>query len=108
MLFWWNIHYGYVGLSVGFDENVLLFGSNTQQFFHSFLKADTPDDVTSIKIGFMLYKKFGKFAENLIYQDILNILNDTSIDQMPDSKQIHWCYNEQNPNMIKRWKDLIW
>lgn len=73
----------------------MLFGSNTQQFFHSFLKADTPDDVTSIKIGFTLYKKFGKFADSLTYQDVLDMLDRTSINQMPDSKKIHWCYNEK-------------
>lgn len=29
---WSNIHYGYVGLSVGFDEDTLLKGSDIQQF----------------------------------------------------------------------------
>uniref|UniRef100_UPI000364C674 polymorphic toxin type 44 domain-containing protein n=1 Tax=Faucicola boevrei TaxID=346665 RepID=UPI000364C674 len=100
---WSNIHYGYVGLSVGFGEQVLLFGSTSQQVFNKATKgADTPDDVTAIKIGFQLYEKFGKFAEKLTYQDVLNILDKTAVVKMPNSKHIHWCYNTDNPDRIKK------
>lgn len=100
---WSNIHYGYVGLSAGFDERTLIDGSNTQQILnYNTQGGDTIDDDTAIKIGFKLYEKFGKFAENLTYQDVLDMLDKTNIDQMSKSKQVHWCYNEQNPNRIKR------
>lgn len=102
---WSNIHYGYVGLSVGFDENTLLAGSDFQQFLHNAKKgtwgADTPDDRTTMKMGFILFKKFGKYADNLTFQDVLNILDNTSINSFPESKQTHWCYNSHNPNKVE-------
>lgn len=91
---WSNIHYGYVGLSVGFDENTLLLGSNTQQFFQSFLKTDTPDDITTMKISFELHKKFGKYAEKLKPQDVLDILDKTPQSKFPTSKKTHICHDK--------------
>ena len=101
---WSNIHYGYVGLSIGFDEKTLLDGSDLQQVLHSGTKgADTLDDKTAMKIGFSLYKTFGKYADNLNYQDILNILDKKPIKgNFEDSKQVHWCFNILNPNRIKQ------
>lgn len=100
---WSNIHYGYVGLSAGFDERTLIDGSNTQQILnYNTQGGDTIDDDTAIKIGFKLYEKFGKFAEKLTYQDVLDLLDKTDVSKIPNSKQVHWCYNEQNPNRIKR------
>ena len=56
---WSNIHYGYVGLSVGFNENTLIKGSNFQQFLQNLkgltLGADTPDDRTTMEMGFALF-----------------------------------------------------
>lgn len=102
---WSNIHYGYIGLSVGFEENTLLTGSDFQQFLHNVKKgtwgADTPDDRTTMKMGFTLFKKFGKYAENLTFQDVLNILDTTSINSFPESKQTHWCYNSRNPDKVE-------
>lgn len=70
-----NINYGYVGFSVGFSKKLLLLSSGAQQLFNKATKgADTPNDVTAIKIGFQLYKKFGKFSEKLTHQDVLDIL----------------------------------
>ena len=55
---WSNIHYGYVGLSVGFDEDTLLKGSDIQQFILEskniitklkLPSGDTNDDKTTIK-----------------------------------------------------------
>lgn len=100
---WSNIHYGYVGLSAGFDERILIDGSNFQQILNYNTQGGDPiDDDTAIKIGFKLYEKFGKFAEKLTYQDVLDLLDKTDINQMPESKQVHWCYHQDNPNRIKK------
>lgn len=108
---WSNIHYGYVGLSVGFSEQALLSGSWVQQAGSDIIsafkerrlpRADTLDDNTAMKIGFELYKKRGKFAGKLTPEDILYILDNTPQNQLPNSKQIHWCNNPSNPNRIKK------
>ena len=39
---------------------------------------DTLDDITSMKIGFELYHRFGKYAEKLTSQHILDALVNTS------------------------------
>ncbi|OBX60317.1 hypothetical protein A9Z63_05345 [Moraxella lacunata] len=107
---WSNIHYGYVGLSVGFSEQALLSGSWVQQVGSDIIsafkerrlpRADTLDDNTAMKIGFELYKKRGKFADKLTPEDMLYIFN-TPQNQLPNSKQIHWCNNPSNPNRIKK------
>ena len=104
---WSNIHYGYVGLGVGFDENTLLDGSDLQQVLHPGTRgADTLDDKTAMKIGFSLYKTFGKYADNLTYQDILNILDKKPIrGNFEDSKQVHWCFNSLNSNHLQTIKE---
>lgn len=88
---WSNIHYGYIGLSVGFDENTLLNGADLAQIIDSKGRnaEDTGDDKTAIKIGFNLYYKYGRFAENLSAQDILDAL-DAAI--MTESKLRHICF----------------
>ena len=87
---WSNIHYGYVGLSVGFDEDMLLNGADLAQIIDS--KGgnveDTNDDKTSIKIGFSLYYKYGKYAEGLTANDILEALDNAT---MTESKLKHVC-----------------
>lgn len=87
---WSNIHYGYVGLSVGFDEDMLLNGADLAQIIDSKGNnaEDTDDDKTSIKIGFTLYYKYGKYADGLTANDILEAL-DTAI--MTESKLKHVC-----------------
>lgn len=87
---WSNIHYGYVGLSVGFDENTLLNGADLAQVIDSKggNAEDTGDDKTSIKIGFALYYKYGRYAEGLTAQDILDAL-DAAL--MTESKLKHVC-----------------
>ncbi len=103
---WSNIHYGYVGLSVGFSEDTLISGSDIQQFFENLGKgkfgADTPDDRTAIKIGFKLFKRFGKYAINLNYQDVLDILDSTPQKQFENTKWIHWCHDPINPHKVKK------
>ena len=87
---WSNIHYGYVGLSVGFDEKTLLGGADLAQVIDSSggNAEDTGDDKTSIKIGFALYYKYGRYAEGLTAQDILNALDSS---MMTESKRKHVC-----------------
>lgn len=90
---WSNIHYGYVGLSVGFDEKVLLRGAASAQFIDSRGSnlEDAIDDITAIKIGFRLYTKFGTYAENLTYLDILEELESESDEVFPESRKKHIC-----------------
>ncbi|MCK1970529.1 polymorphic toxin type 44 domain-containing protein [Franconibacter sp. IITDAS19] len=98
---WSNIHYGYVGLSVGFSEWELLKGSSLEQHMTPGAEGDdTLDDITSMKIGFSLYHRFGKMADALTAQDILDALDNTPQTSMPVSKQKHWCWNEDNPDEI--------
>ncbi|WP_446028480.1 polymorphic toxin type 44 domain-containing protein [Lelliottia amnigena] len=98
---WSNIHYGYVGLSVGFSEELLLSGSTWEQnMTPGAVGDDTLDDITSMKIGFSLYHRFGRMADALTAQDILDALDNTSQTSMPVSKQKHWCWNEDNPDEI--------
>lgn len=92
---WSNIHYGYVGLSVGFSKQTLLSGSNIQQALNFNIKgADTLDDVTTIKIGFKLFEEFGKFAENLTYQHVLNAIDNTPRESFNESKLPHVCIDK--------------
>lgn len=98
---WSNIHYGYVGLSVGFSESLLLKGSNLEQnMTPGAMGDDTIDDVTSMKIGFELYRRFGKYAEKLTFQHILDALVNTSVKGFSESRTDHWCWNERNPERI--------
>lgn len=106
---WSNIHYGYVGRSIGFTEKELLQGSDLQQRIKENKKTlwekrrftsrgDSIDDITTMKMGFKLFNNFGKNAENLTYKNILNNISDT---KLPVSRQKHWCYDNKNPNRIK-------
>ncbi|MGC0826243.1 polymorphic toxin type 44 domain-containing protein [Pantoea agglomerans] len=100
---WSNIHYGYVGLSVGFSEELLLSGSTWEQnMTPGAVGDDTLDDVTSMKIGFALYHQHGKMAETLTTTDILNALDNTPVKSLPVSKQKHWCWNERNPDKVEQ------
>jgi len=100
---WSNIHYGYLGLSVGFSEELLLKGSAWgQNMTLGAMGDDTLDDITSMKIGFKLYRRFGKYAENLTFQHILDALVNTSAKDLSESRTDHWCWNEKNPEQIDR------
>jgi hypothetical protein len=96
---WSNIHYGYLGLSLGFDEFTLLTGSNLAQIATAGTKGfDTKDDDTAIKIGFSLHEKFGKYAEGLTAKNVLDALEQVNAkSEMPNAKQIHWCWHLDNP-----------
>lgn len=100
---WSNIHYGYVGLSVGFDESLLLKGSTWEQkMTPGVIGDDTVDDVTSMNIGFGLYHKYGIFADGLTAQHILDALEFTAENKLPHSRDDHWCWNIKNPERIPR------
>lgn len=99
---WSIIRYGYVGLSIGFSEELLLAGSTWEQnMTPGAVGDDTLDDITSMKIGFSLYHRFGKMADTLTARDILDALENTSQTSMPVSKQKHWCWNEENPDEVR-------
>ncbi|PVZ79397.1 hypothetical protein C9426_33740 [Serratia sp. S1B] len=100
---WSNIHYGYVGLSVGFTESLLLKGSTWEQnMTPGAVGDDTLDDVTSMKIGFKLFHQHGKYAETLSANHILDALEITANNLLPVSKQQHWCWNMENPDHIEQ------
>lgn len=98
---WSNIHYGYVGLSLGFTESELLTGSAIQQRMQDndgkTSGGDTSDDITCMKIGFKLFHKYGKDAINLKAIDILEALDKTPVNLLKVSKKTHWCSNPKNP-----------
>jgi hypothetical protein len=103
---WSNIHYGYVGLSVGFDETTLRAGSHLAQLLTQGTEGfDTKDDATAINIGFALYKEFGKDAACLTPEAVLTAVDRVPAESdMPESKQIHWCWHPKNPNPTKHSK----
>ena len=87
---------------MGFTESELLAGSNIQQMKHSASSSgtnggDSRDDVICMKIGFELYKKFGKSAISLSALNILDILDKTPPSLLQTSKRIHWCMDPKNP-----------
>ncbi|HCJ7369309.1 TPA: PAAR domain-containing protein [Enterobacter hormaechei subsp. xiangfangensis] len=99
---WSNIHYGYVGLSVGFSESLLLKGSTWEQnMTPGAIGDDTVDDVTSMKIGFALFHQHGKYADSLAVINILDALEQTPNVLLPHSKEKHWCWNTDNPDKIE-------
>lgn len=79
--------------NVGFDEDTLLNGADLAQIIDSKGKnvEDTGNDKTSIKIGFALYYKYGKYAEGLTAKDILDAL-DAAV--MTESKLRHVCFTK--------------
>ena len=61
---------------------------------------DTIDDITSMKIGFKLFHKYGRYAENLTGKIILDLLNDLDDDLLPYSRDLHWCWHLDNPGRV--------
>ena len=110
---WSNIHYGYVGRSIGFTEKVLLSGSDIQQKIMSVYSkfsgeggetkgGDSIDDITSVKLGFRLYEEFGKYAESLTASYLLSILADMRENELPKSKRVHVCWDPESPDCYKQ------
>ena len=92
---WSNIHYGYVGLSAGFSQELLLKGSNLAQVLDNSGDNDPIDDITAIKIGFTLFEKFGNFAEKLTYHDVFKEILSKSNSDFPDARKVHICLEKK-------------
>lgn len=91
---WSNIHYGYVGRSVGFTANELLTGSNIAQYVSDAVRleinGDTMDDKTAIKIGIGLYEKYN-LSKNITASILLREINSQPNNKLPVSKFKHYC-----------------
>ena len=92
---WSNIHYGYVGRSVGFTANELLTGSNIAQYVSNAVQreisGDTTDDKTAINIGIELYEKHN-LSKDITASIILSKINSQSDGSFPVSKTTHYCF----------------
>lgn len=90
---WSNIHYGYVGRSVGFTANELLTGSNIAQFVSNVVRleisGDTIDDKTAMKIGIDLYEEYN-LSKNITASIVLRKINSTD-RSFPVSRTEHYC-----------------
>lgn len=91
---WSNIHYGYVGRSVGFTANKLLTGSNIAQYVSNAVQreisGDTTDDKTAIKIGIELYEKHN-LSKDITASIILRKITSQPNSKIPVSKVKHYC-----------------
>ena len=91
---WSNIHYGYVGRSVGFTANELLTGSNIAQYVSNAVQreisGDTTDDKTAIKIGIELYEKHN-LSKDITASIILRKITSQTNSEIPVSKVNHYC-----------------
>ena len=91
---WSNIHYGYVGRSVGFTANELLTGSNIAQYVSNAVQreisGDTTDDKTAIKIGIELYEKHN-LSKDITASIILRKITSQPNSKIPVSKVNHYC-----------------
>lgn len=94
---WSNMHYGYVGMAVGFDEDVLLDGAGLAQLLSDLVKQkklppgygghqgwrrfDPLSDRAAIRMGVTLYKSHPKSVSS---HDLLRmIIGSTSITTRP-------------------------
>ncbi|MDC0835975.1 S8 family serine peptidase [Geitlerinema sp. CS-897] len=67
---WSNIHYGYVGASVGFDRSTLQFGANLHE---QFTGVNDDSDVIAVDIGISLWQKYaGNISKNLLHELIIS------------------------------------
>ena len=91
---WSNIHYGYVGRSVGFTANELLTGSNIAQYVSNAVQreisGDTTDDKTAINIGIELYEKHN-LSKDITASIILRKITSQPNSKIPVSKVNHCC-----------------
>lgn len=93
---WSNIHYGYVGRSVGFTRNELMKGSDVQQKFKEVTSGnwsgagDTKDDETAMLIGIDLYEKYS-LSKNVTTYKILDEIVSKENSKFPISKVKHYC-----------------
>ena len=53
-----------------------------------------------MNIGFSLFKEFGKYAEELTAQDILNALESESDNVLTESRDEHWCIKNSSNDSL--------
>lgn len=71
---WSNLHYGYVGTSVGFDEFTLISGANAGEFFGA--GGNDPMDDAITRIGIRMWKDYGEnIDEHQIAREIVRRKN---------------------------------
>ena len=107
---WSNIHYGYVGMSSGYDESTLLDGAGLEQRGTNFLRGevsvrtgntggqrdwDNIADRETISLGISLFRKYGTLANGLTAQVVLNSLE--RIKSLENSRLIHVCLDKNEP-----------
>lgn len=92
---WSNIHYGYVGRSVGFTANELLTGSNIAQYVSNAVQreisGDTTDDKTAMQIGIELFETY-PLSRDITATKILNQIISKPDSSFPKSKVKHYCF----------------
>lgn len=92
---WSNIHYGYVGRSVGFTSNQLLTGSDTAQLLSNVsrltMDGDTVDDKTAMQIGIELFETY-PLSRDITATKILNQITSKPDSSFPKSKAKHYCF----------------
>ncbi len=71
---WSNIHYGYVGTSVGFDEGTLIAGANAGEMFGA--GGNDPIDDAMAKIGIRMWTQYGaNIGQHQIASEIVSRKN---------------------------------
>lgn len=92
---WSNIHYGYVGISVGFTSNQLLTGSDTAQLLSNVsrltMDGDTVDDKTAMQIGIELFETY-PLSRDITATKILNQIKSKPDSSFPKSIVKHYCF----------------
>lgn len=94
---WSNIHYGYVGRSVGFTRDELMKGSDVQQKFKEITSGnwsgagDTKDDETAMLTGIDIYEKYS-LSKDVTASKVLDEIVSKANSSFPVSKVEHYCF----------------
>lgn len=71
---WSNIHYGYVGTAVGFNESTLIGGANAGEIFGA--GGNDPIDDAMAKIGIRMWQRYGAdIGEHQIASEVVSRKN---------------------------------
>ncbi|EIF00638.1 polymorphic toxin type 44 domain-containing protein [Saccharomonospora glauca] len=71
---WSNIHYGYVGMAAGIDEDLLMQAGSLN--FGPFGRDDPGDQIT-MRAGIELYKKYGEnLTQEQFHQEIMKMVDE--------------------------------
>ena len=72
---WSNIHYGYIGKVIGFNEITLHFGADmAQSFSNRAITRDDPKDAEAIKLGFKIYDEYNEKFNDFTANKLLDII----------------------------------